>query len=367
MLYEIITYNDEDKTEEGLPSTHLLRSIRKEQSRSDDEDSQPRKQFEYDACILYGIEDKDQALNVKSKLEGQHRLKVTETCPKDSTIPQITDKVKKSKWIVLILSKNDTWIEFWLAELLCVEEDEESLCVLPLLYNVEPDSIPNFIKWLTYIEAKDSEDYIARISEIVGGQRVSLKTQSPVGNVHHGLVWGFVVNYLRHVLPEISKRIEQKLKELNIDFSQPTNHYHSGLLEIIPMNCIVPASLEAKTPEYQITNMGRITALEIQKTIRIFACNLYLLKKDGHCYYFAGEFATPIRTLHGMGASVICGLPIDKMKKEAELFTEKLEKIIHSEPNGRDCTILRLTENDDMVRLIVDEIEHNEQWRKSLR
>ena len=67
--------------------------------------------------------------------------------------------------------------------------------------------------------------------------------------------------------------------------------------------------------------------------------------QEDHTYYFAAEFATPMRTLHGMGSSVICGLTADKMKKEAHLFTDKLEGIMKKDIDGHNCTILKLTGN----------------------
>lgn len=67
--------------------------------------------------------------------------------------------------------------------------------------------------------------------------------------------------------------------------------------------------------------------------------------QEGHTYYFAAEFATPIRTLNGMGSSVICGLTAEKMKKEAHLFTAKLEGIMKKEEVGHNCAILKLTGN----------------------
>jgi hypothetical protein len=48
---------------------------------------------------------------------------------------------------------------------------------------------------------------------------------------------------------------------------------------------------------------------------------------------------------HGMGSSVICGLTADKMKKEAHLFTAKLEGIMKKEKIGHNCAILKLTGN----------------------
>jgi hypothetical protein len=46
-----------------------------------------------------------------------------------------------------------------------------------------------------------------------------------------------------------------------------------------------------------------------------------------------------------MGSSVICGLTADKMKKEAHLFTAKLEGIMKKEKVGHNCAILKLTGN----------------------
>ncbi|XP_052104051.1 uncharacterized protein LOC127737431 isoform X2 [Mytilus californianus] len=376
MLYEVITYNDEDKTEDGLPSTHILRHFHKEHTEDRDEETKSHKKYKYDVCLLYGKDDENKAHFIRQTLMAKpDKPRIAEACPDQVSIAEVTEQVKDSKWVVLLLSKNQKWFEFWIVELLCSgvetgEFESQDICVLPLLYNVDPESIPSFIRWLTYIEAKEGEDFVERIYEIIKGQRVALRTQSPVGNVHEGLVWGFVVNYLRHVLPDITERIKQKLHQLGVDTSDRRNHYHTGLLELVPQNCEVPARMDIISDQFKIENMGRIEATkkqQQQKVVRVFACNFYkLTKKDGDSYYFAGEFATPIRTLHGMGASVICGLTADKMKKEVKMFTDKLERIMKKENDGQNCAILRVNgENQNLVDEVIKEIRENEIWQKS--
>jgi hypothetical protein len=71
------------------------------------------------------------------------QLNIAEARPDKEDINQVVEKVKHSKWIVLFLSKNQKWFEVWMAELLCCSVDDkdynsQDICVLPLLYNVEP-------------------------------------------------------------------------------------------------------------------------------------------------------------------------------------------------------------------------------------
>lgn len=105
----------------------------------------------------------------------QDKPRIAEACPDQVSIAEVTEQVKDSKWVVLLLSKNQKWFEFWIVELLCSgvetgEFESQDICVLPLLYNVEPESIPSFIRWLTYIEAKQGEDFVERIYEIIKGK-----------------------------------------------------------------------------------------------------------------------------------------------------------------------------------------------------
>lgn len=133
----------------------------------------------YDVCILHCAEDQQQAYYIQSRLkEKPEQPNITLACPGsesgNESIPEVEKKVKNSKWVVLILSKNQETIEFWLAELLSSAVDSkdyetQDVCVVPLLYNVEPEKIPSFIRWLTYIEAKEQEDYVSRIFEIIKG------------------------------------------------------------------------------------------------------------------------------------------------------------------------------------------------------
>ena len=130
-------------------------------------------------CILHCSEDQQQAFYIQGRLkEKTERPNITLACPgpEKESIPVVEEKVKDSKWVVLILSKNQRTIEFWLAELLSSavdnkEYESQDICVLPLLYNVEPEKIPTFIRWLTYIEAKEEEDYVSRVYEVIKGKK----------------------------------------------------------------------------------------------------------------------------------------------------------------------------------------------------
>lgn len=127
---------------------------------------------------MYGEEDEKRAHHVKSSITCKTKpdqLNIAEACPDKADINQVVEIVKHSKWVVLFLSNNQKWFEFWVAELLCCGVDDkdynsQDICVLPLLYDVEPDTLPTFIRWLTYIEAKEGEDYVTRIFEIIKGK-----------------------------------------------------------------------------------------------------------------------------------------------------------------------------------------------------
>ena len=92
--------------------------------------------------------------------------------PHESLI-EVENRIRAARWILLFVSRkslqNSNCIPLWLAELLSISVEERRLRVIPILVDVEPKHVPNFIRAVTYINAQDKKTYRQRILQAVEG------------------------------------------------------------------------------------------------------------------------------------------------------------------------------------------------------
>ncbi|OWF52650.1 uncharacterized protein LOC110447478 isoform X2 [Mizuhopecten yessoensis] len=380
-LAKSLIYNDEEKGEQALPSYHLLRAIKEEvKNKLACHQSAIYKDadFKTDACLLYSSDDKKTAFKIRDHLQQQN-FKVTVARPgvQGDPIIEVQERVLEARWVVMVVSQNTLrsvdWLGTFLSETLSLSSDNKALRVLPVLLDVCGTSIPHFIRWVTYIDKRQEENYLERISEAVAGRCVTLQSSIPIGDVAFGLAWAFHVNYLRHVLPDLKERIEKSLKskELKVVMSQEPykqTHVSSTLYQIIPRSCCCTSTLTEKKrvgiSEQEKDNVARIkgpfTVHPIRKDIagtigRVFPCKMYKIESERSDYYFCGEFVTPVKTLKEMNQSMIAGLSNQQMYSQSQQFKTQLEAILKSQatlPAYRDKC--RVIEYDDKQEELSD-------------
>ena len=132
-------------------------------------------QYEDDVCLIYSKCDSGLASHVRHFLEedAHQKLKVSiAELPEEG--PNVVEKrIRAARWILLFISReslqNSNCIPLWLAELLSISVEERRLRVIPILVDVEPTDVPNFIRAVTYINAKDKKNYRQRILQAVEG------------------------------------------------------------------------------------------------------------------------------------------------------------------------------------------------------
>ncbi|XP_062602428.1 stimulator of interferon genes protein-like [Saccostrea cucullata] len=261
----------------------------------------------------------------------------------------------------------------WMANVLSCSLEDNELRVIPVLIDSDPSSIPDFIRWVTYISIKE-EGYQNRILDIINGKPVSMKSLSPVGNVAYGLAWAFFMNYLRYAVTELEKRCEQKMKEISVDPKKCV----VKLFEFIPLSGKTIHSLdEIESSKYGIEKFGSVRKVEssVAGVRRQFDVNMYgIYKKPKHpsepkefVEFFMGEFAAPLRTLRNMHESYIAGLNNQQFTKQIEQFKKELQTILRNVPRKenkledvRDCCVPILYEDDkiDFIDNLMDEIKN---------
>ena len=86
----------------------------------------------------------------------------------------IEERVQEARWVCCLMSpysiKQKKFIEFWLAALLnkCIEENQ--LKIVILLKDIDSSYIPNFIRWVTYIDITNEPSSEERIYDIIKGK-----------------------------------------------------------------------------------------------------------------------------------------------------------------------------------------------------
>ncbi|CAG2217974.1 MITA [Mytilus edulis] len=77
--------------------------------------------------------------------------------------------------------------------------------VIPVVDRRNDIYIPDALQWVTYVPYNgQTKSHLKSLHNIVSGEDFPLKTEMllPAGDVANGLAWGYVVNYLRVILPD---------------------------------------------------------------------------------------------------------------------------------------------------------------------
>ncbi|KAK3096304.1 hypothetical protein FSP39_025505 [Pinctada imbricata] len=384
-----IVFDDESKGEEGSPSHQLGRSVKEAISEGcsrplvDSVHQSSRSSLDRseinDVCFLYCDDgnqspgnDNSYIFSMRRKLEEKRLRCAIARLPKDPPV-EIQSRIEESRWIAVLLSRDamrhSYMMNAWLISLLkdCIQKNK--LRILVLLRDVEAEKIPDFIHWVTYIDTGKEPDYVERIEEILKGMTVSMDSQVPVGDVSFGLAWAFHVNYLRHVLPDISERIQQRMGEDDIRKMRVGTRevkLSKYLLEIVPKSCRFHRILTEIDDKIEGPYDVKSIEKHLAGTKKVIPCKLYRIQGTVCDYYFAGEIFAPVKALKAMHESMIGGLSNSQMNSQREKTATLLRSILESKATPEElqnkCKIINYDDESsykrDLSDVIKDEIEH---------
>lgn len=83
----------------------------------------------------------------------------------------IAHGLKRSRRVILIVTPEflkSSWTEFEVAQAVQHAVDKKRQIIIPLLYEVKPDDVPNYIKSINYIEYS-SPDFMIRLQRALVG------------------------------------------------------------------------------------------------------------------------------------------------------------------------------------------------------
>ncbi|XP_045200282.2 uncharacterized protein LOC123554296 [Mercenaria mercenaria] len=245
-------------------------------------------------------------------------------------------KIAKAKWYIFVISRNtldftDTTARKCITCLQCSISDD-SLCVLPVLVDVEPRELPSLIKWVTLISANDPS-YCDVILQTISGQPIKMQYKIPCGDIATGLAWAAYINYLSIIMkPGIHARIVQLLQRQGLQ---------CGCIEklfiIVPSSCKTETSLHEKANEKSIPPpidyVGKTEPLEknMAGQHRTFYLHMYKYtdqqKKQSVC--FMAEYCASINCLFEMSKLQFAGLTREDMERQCRQFVCTMTDIMN--------------------------------------
>ncbi|XP_063429805.1 uncharacterized protein LOC134712311 isoform X2 [Mytilus trossulus] len=345
VLTKMLMYDDEEKGESATISYQLRQGVHDviknqlEKAAEGVKKAEETEHYRDEVCLLYHAKDTKLVFKVKDHLD-KNKIRYSQARPASSderdgdSLSEIERRVRDARWVILFIteSSNRDMISMFLAEILSIGIETNSLNVIPVLNGITPTAIPSFIRWARHISIDRDEDYLDMIVDAVRGKDVSMKSQIPVGNVAYGLAWGFFVNYLKHVLPDFRERVMQCMSKDPIrkyrEKSRRNVVVSQQMWEIIPKSCKFRPTLSEVDTE--IKGPWRVEKVEkhLHGAKRIFPCNLWHICTRDTDYYFAAEYLTPVKTLYNMHISMIAGLSYEQMMHQREDLTEQLRGIL---------------------------------------
>ncbi|XP_060080375.1 uncharacterized protein LOC132559766 [Ylistrum balloti] len=256
----------------------------------------------------------------------------------------LSEAVSNVRWVILIITEpgiqNNPVFQMETISILeeCVSDSR--IRIIPVIdakiYDrsretcggISPDIIPDLLRWVTYIDVQTKE-YEKSIYEALKGESDPIVLDSahiPAGNLGYGLAWGYVVNYLKIVLPQLGPGLQRVLEsdELNIKVCP------DKLYLLVPKTCKCPDQITANHVEhaYSFKSMSDLKGgANIIKSLDIYqVMDDDNIQQEKHC--FVGLYPAPFRCLDMMNACKVAGINPQSMEREKNRFCDTLHSLL---------------------------------------
>jgi len=189
------------------------------------------------------------------------------------------------------------------------------------------------LKWETPVYIEDMGTVITRIHE----SELEQKDLSPCGDVATGLVWGFLISYLKHVLAGFSRAVEENWqKQTDTAGVQLCNK----LLIVLPRSGKVLSAIPGCRHCGQSEQKKNVGSQE-----RTFKTSLYEITdpNTGQKYHCGVEYCTPVRSMYQMMTGFkdthnpsLGGMSRVWLEKQVAMFRTLMENKLTSIPRFSD-------------------------------
>lgn len=333
----------DDKKER--PRDILLKAIRSDVERAPLEDMAkdlrlPRgsaQAAEYDVVILYSNAERTDA-GRKNEIESYLTRKDVKVHPdvcnpkEKNPLQKLEEAIEKCRWVMLIITRNcikDAVMNMKIMALLGESISSNRLRIIPVIDDLTEEYIPEMLRWVTYIDMRTAE-YKEQIFRALKGKDVPLALDAahiPAGNLGYGLAWGFLVNYLKTVLPQFGPYLKDVLAKSGTIQACPEKLYL-----LVPKSCKCTGLISDRwTYVDHFLSFARITE-NLGGANIIKSLDIYSIKEndndDSQTYYFIGQYPTPVLCLWEMNDCRLAGINEDSMIRESRRFCDTLISLL---------------------------------------
>ncbi|XP_052784042.1 uncharacterized protein LOC128219915 isoform X2 [Mya arenaria] len=285
--------------------------------------------------------DNDTAEELKEFLK-KNKFFVHQSSVGKTEFGDLQDAVMKCKWFVVILSddaihdKNYKVLQQKWQIVLHESVLTNEVRVIPILDGINEDYISDDLRALTYI-SKQEAGYMKRLLQVISYGPIAMETRVSAKDVHQGLAWAYVINYLKVTIQEHLHRLEE------IQRDHPHSVVMKKLYIVVPSSCSQRAlkSLDKDENGRVIDSRFRqMQEMYMHKTSvggqinRPYQLITYRLQADLKEYIIAVEYPNAVVCLREMSELThLSGLDTKQLPVEAYRFKELAQKIIDNNPD----------------------------------
>ncbi|XP_060594649.1 uncharacterized protein LOC132749004 [Ruditapes philippinarum] len=300
----------------------------------------------------------------------RHNIKVWDNKrPGKTDLDNLKCALNESKWCVFVISSEALHKEdFRLLMFRCRAAMhrsifENELRLIPVVDEITEEDIPRDICAVTYL-SKQEPNYLHKLLNIIKCGSIKIEGKVSGRDVHQGLAWAYVLNYLQVTLKDHIERLKQ------IRENYPKDHVYTKLFIIVPSSCATKSlgALDKDENGHQIDErFKQLPEIHfINKAVggvnRPYQLIPYKLQTDDMTYIVAVEYPNAVLCLKEMSEmSFVSGLEQQHLHDEAWKFKELAQNIIDTTPSVQNKAKLlyyddsRLTVADAMLEVLRDE------------
>lgn len=301
--------------------------------------------FKYDVYVGFSLLD----LRIMQKLQEKLAKHDVHCYPKYNAADMegviktaIDEGIAHSRKCLLFASQSliaDQWYKYEVAEvlhkvkrfsrdMLIVIQDPELAVLPPELGGYSLLTLPEEGRW------DDSKFLDILAAELKKEPNPHLAVM-PKENIGYGSAFGYFYGYLRLVLPEFRKRLEEETLAGTPALLQRTVR---KMLIIMPESCYCPPWI---TEEGKIEHTDKFVVRSAHRAGNVnrdYKSSFYKIidQKTNEEYYFVAELATPLLTLFETYYYGLAGMTKDQLYLERDCFYFTLNAVL-SHPDNRQC------------------------------
>lgn len=277
--------------------------------------------------------------------------------PGEVTSEVIYNAVTSSRHVIMLLTRDSflcsTWCSFTVFVSLWRMVESNRVILIPLLVDLNETEVPPCLRNITSVSMRSDPNYQEKLLAMLRGPEVTMKELLPAGNVSHGLVWSYYLNYLKDILPGMKDRIDRwcdpKVNKQCVDLRMPRKFFI-----LVPASCFCPRGLNLADSAHLAFggHLDDVISDKAGSMNRVYRHTVWNIARPGkQNLQFVGEYATVVHTLYQMESIRNAGLDSGQRQTQTRSFVSSLRAILDT--NGHDnAEVIFFQDTDDQGRKV---------------